>query len=105
MIGSWQILKSMDWYTNDTVKACQMAKILETQIAVLTDSEISPLSAPPQNTLRISVTDDFFFSSMIAGLLYIEALLSSTVEALGEKAVEKIKQNEFSMSKLNVEQE
>lgn len=92
-------------YTKYTVDACRIARENGLHVVAMTDSVSSPLAYETDNLLVISSKGDFYFSPITSGVLYLEALLTNAVKILGDKAVEKLRNNERLLDRLGVETE
>jgi DNA-binding MurR/RpiR family transcriptional regulator len=90
-------------YTKATIDACKIAEEIGVDIVVITDSQYSPLVKYAKHKMFISIKGDFYFSPITAGIIYVEALLSAVVRKFGEKAIRKLKQQEYFFSKMGVE--
>lgn len=92
-------------YTKYTVDACRIAREQGLHVVAMTDSMASPLAYETDKLLVISSKGDFYFSPITSGVLYLEALLTDAVKILGDRAVDKLRNNERLLDRLGVETE
>lgn len=101
--GDLLIAISVNPYTKDTAKACRICKQQGVDIIAITDSLSSPLATETDNFLITSIVSDYFFSPIVAAIIYIETLLSELVKQLGDKAIQRLNQAEYILEKLETE--
>ena len=90
-------------YTIDTIEACRVCKKLNVDIIAITDSLSSPLASETDHFLLTSIKGDYFFTPIVASVIFIETLLSGIVKQLGDKAIERLDHAENIFDQLETE--
>jgi DNA-binding MurR/RpiR family transcriptional regulator len=90
-------------YTRATVEACRAVRQQKAGIVAITDSVSSPLANETDTAVIAPTRGDFFFTPVVAAMVFIETLLSELVNKLGPKAIDRLNQTESFLDTLQVE--
>lgn len=90
-------------YTRETVEACRLCRQLDIDLVAITDGISSPLASETSNFLVAAIQGSYFFSPVVALIVYVEALLSELVVRIGDDAVRRLNHTENILDKFNIE--
>lgn len=90
-------------YTRETVEVCRLCRQQDIDLVAITDGISSPLASETSNFLVAAIQGSYFFSPVVALIIYVEALLSELVVRMGDEAVRRLNHTENILDKFNIE--